>query len=106
MTTDTLAKLAADNRGSRSGPDRSEMHTTPQHTMTNTELQEAITMANAMVKSAAPDRPNFKDLQNHLATLLKLQQMRAATAYMPHEAQAQETRQYARAGLPSAISRI
>ena len=53
------------------------MHTTPQHTMTNTELQEAITMANAMVKSAAPDSPNFKDLQNHLATLLKLQQMRA-----------------------------
>lgn len=45
--------------------------------MTNSELQDAITMANAMVKSAAQDSRTYAPLLAHLNALLKLQQQRA-----------------------------
>lgn len=45
--------------------------------MTNSELQDAITMANAMVKAAAPDSCTYAPLLAHLNALLKLQQQRA-----------------------------
>jgi hypothetical protein len=45
--------------------------------MTNNELQDAITMANAMVKAAAQDSRTYAPLLAHLNALLKLQQQRA-----------------------------
>lgn len=45
--------------------------------MTNSELQDAITMANAMVKAAAQDSRTYAPLLEHLNALLKLQRQRA-----------------------------
>jgi hypothetical protein len=49
-----------------------------QDCMSNTELQEAITMANAMAKNAAQDSPIYPVLRAHLERLLQIQQARAA----------------------------
>lgn len=52
-----------------------------QDCMSNAELQEAITMANAMTKSTAPDSPTYPALRAHLEKLLQIQQVRAAWVY-------------------------
>ena len=49
-----------------------------QDCMSNAELQEAITMANAMVKSTGKDAPTYPALRAHLERLLQIQQARAA----------------------------
>jgi hypothetical protein len=49
--------------------------------MSNSELQEAITMANAMTKSAAQYSPTYQALRAHLEKLLLVQQVRAAMMY-------------------------
>jgi len=49
--------------------------------MSNSELQEAITMANAMAKSTAQDSPTYPALRAHLENLLHIQQARAAWVY-------------------------
>lgn len=45
--------------------------------MTNSELQDAISMANAMVKATGQDSRTYAPLLEHLNALLKLQQQRA-----------------------------
>jgi len=45
--------------------------------MTNSELQDAITMANAMVKATGQDSRTYAPLLEHLNALLKRQQQRA-----------------------------
>lgn len=45
--------------------------------MTNSELQDAITAANAMVKATGQDSRTYAPLLEHLHALLKLQQQRA-----------------------------
>lgn len=45
--------------------------------MTNSELQDAISMANAMVKATGQDSRTYAPLLEHLHALLKLQQQRA-----------------------------
>lgn len=49
-----------------------------QDRMSNAELQEAITMANAMAKSTGRDSPTYPALRAHLERLLQIQQARAA----------------------------
>ena len=45
--------------------------------MKNEELQDAITMANAMVKATGQDSPRFALLLDHFHALLREQQRRA-----------------------------
>jgi hypothetical protein len=45
--------------------------------MTNSELQDAITIANSMVKSTMQDSRTYVPLLQHLNALMKLQQQRA-----------------------------
>ena len=52
-----------------------------QDSMSNDELQSAITMANVMVKSAMQDSPIYPALRAHLEKLLLIQQGRAARLY-------------------------
>lgn len=49
--------------------------------MSNAKLQEAITMADAMTKSTAPDSPTYPALRAHLEKLLQIQQARAVWVY-------------------------
>ncbi len=45
--------------------------------MSNSDLQEAITMANAMTKNTGQDSPTYPAIRAHLETLLLIQQARA-----------------------------
>jgi len=46
--------------------------------MSNSDLQEAITMANAMAKSTRQHSPTYPAIRAHLETLLRIQQAREA----------------------------
>jgi hypothetical protein len=57
--------------------------------MSNSDLQEAITMANAMAKGTGKYSPTYPAIRAHLETLLRVQQARAAWVYCGAEAKGQ-----------------
>lgn len=55
--------------------------------MSNEELKDAITMANAMVKALWQGAPTYPALRSHLEKLLQIQQARAAWVTCPTAAE-------------------